>query len=230
MTADQTPLPWLPTASRPAPLVVAFGDSITATSADMAESDRWPARLEAALRQVPGWAAARVVNAGVGGNTSREGLARCGADVLPHRPDLVLVQFGGNDATPDPQRHVHLVEYERNLSRIEAAVNDAGCLRLAVLTFPPIVDRAHAWYADFAPVGGQDAFVESYRQATRRHAGQRRVHLFDLDRVVRAAPANYILPDGVHLSVAGNEVVATALAPRVVAWLQAGCSGGGAHG
>ena len=221
MPAAQTAVPWLPTGTRSAPLVVAFGDSITATSADMAESDRWPARLEAALRQVPGWAAARVVNAGVGGNTSREGLVRCDTDVLPHHPDLVLVQFGGNDATPDPQRHVHLVEYERNLSRIEFAVNAAGCPRVAVLTFPPVVDPAHAWYADFAPVGGQDAFIEAYRRVTRLHAARRQVQLFDLDSVVRAAPASYILPDGVHLSVAGNEAVATALAPCVLAWLQA---------
>lgn len=56
-----------------------------------------------------------MINSGVGGNTSREALDRIGKDVLVYRPDLVMVEFGGNDATPDPNREVSPDEFEENL-------------------------------------------------------------------------------------------------------------------
>ena len=70
--------------------VVAFGDSITLAKRQEPEA-RWAALVETDLRQRAGESTVRVVNAGVGGNTSREGLARIDADVLAHAPDLVPV-------------------------------------------------------------------------------------------------------------------------------------------
>ena len=80
--------------------IVAFGDSMTECKA-LEPSARWPGLLQRRLNRASAGIRCVVVNAGVGGNTSREGLARLERDVLPHRPDLTLVQFGGNDATPD---------------------------------------------------------------------------------------------------------------------------------
>ena len=100
--------------------IVAFGDSITQAK-EVAPEKRWPELLRAALQaRMPGRGFA-VVNAGVGGNTSREGLARIERDVLAHRPDWVLVEFGGNDATHDPARHVPPDEFAANMARDGAA-------------------------------------------------------------------------------------------------------------
>ena len=198
--------------------VVAFGDSITAPSPDMPACQRWPALLEDGLRVCLAPLPVRVVNAGVGGNTSREGLARIEPDVLRHQPDMVLVQFGGNDATPDRDRHVHLVEYAANLAAIRAHLQPlAGCA-MVLVTFPPVIDARHSWRETFAAVGGQDAFVEAYRCVTRDYARQHRLDLFDLDAVIRADPDSFVLPDGVHLSPAGNRAAAAALVPLVARW------------
>ena len=94
--------------------IVAFGDSMTECKA-LEPSKRWPGLLQRRLNRASAGIRCEVVNAGVGGNTSREGLARLERDVLPHRPDLTLVQFGGNDTTPDPARAVPFDEYVRNL-------------------------------------------------------------------------------------------------------------------
>jgi lysophospholipase L1-like esterase len=194
---------------------VALGDSITALSAEMPETVRWPHLLEVGLQERLMPRSVRVVNAGVGGNTSREGLARLEQDVVPHRPDLVLVQFGGNDATPERDRHVHLVEYVGNLATIQARLGEIGCRFMVLLTFPPVVDQVHGWWESFRAVGGQDAFVEQYRRVTRSFARDRGLPLFDLDAVVRADLRARILADGVHLSREGNRAVAEALIPFV---------------
>lgn len=91
--------PWLlvALAAAPAPLlkdgdrVVFFGDSITT-------QHTWTRYVEAYVKlRRPEWAVT-FINAGVGGNTAADGLARLDVDVLAQQPTLVLVNFGMNDA------------------------------------------------------------------------------------------------------------------------------------
>ena len=53
--------------------------------------------LQDYLRGHGSHAGVRIINAGIGGNTSREGLARLEPDVLRYRPDITVVCFGLND-------------------------------------------------------------------------------------------------------------------------------------
>lgn len=194
--------------------IVAFGDSITQAK-EVAPEKRWPELLRAALQaRMPGRGFA-VVNAGVGGNTSREGLARIERDVLAHRPDWVLVEFGGNDATHDPARHVPPDEFAANMARIERLVMEKTMARMALLVFPPVVDvwHAHGKMEFHVSRGGLDAHVDRYRCLTREHAGRRGMPLADIDaalrrRMARDGAARYIRPDGVHLTEEGNAAVA----------------------
>ncbi len=79
-----------------APVVLAFGDSLYA-GYRLDPNDSYPAQLEAALNAagVP----ARVVNAGVSGDTTAAARARLAftLDNQPVKPVLVLVGLGGND-------------------------------------------------------------------------------------------------------------------------------------
>jgi acyl-CoA thioesterase-1 len=99
---DAPPAPPARTADVPRPpaapekLVVALGDSLYA-GYGLRPDQAWPAKLEKAL-----WARginARVVNAGVSGDTTAGGRQRL-AFILnsqPRAPELVIVGLGGND-------------------------------------------------------------------------------------------------------------------------------------
>lgn len=73
----------------PGAQVLAFGDSVTyGTGAGPGED--WPTLLAART----GW---QVVNAGVPGDTAQAGKERIRALLDTHRPQLVIVEIGGND-------------------------------------------------------------------------------------------------------------------------------------
>lgn len=85
-----------PVVAGPERHVVALGDSLFA-GYGLRPEQAYPVRLEAALRARG--INARVINAGVSGDTSADGLARLAFTLAnqPQRPDLVLLCLGGND-------------------------------------------------------------------------------------------------------------------------------------
>jgi len=75
--------------------VMVFGDSLSAAYG-LAPSEGWVALLgERLAKEAPGW---RVVNASVSGETTSGGLRRLPEDLKRHRPRVVLIALGANDA------------------------------------------------------------------------------------------------------------------------------------
>ena len=193
--------------------LVAFGDSIT-EAGHQELKDRWPEILAGLLHERFTAVKVDVINAGVGGNTSREGLQRIDQDVLLHRPHFVTVEFG-NDGTWEDDRRVSLEEFVANFELIRTKLAAASGGRLIVLPFTPVIDRWHQFREKefFKQQGGLDAFGERYRKVTREFARHRGLPLADIDLALRREMAvtgteSCILPDGVHLTARGNRVVA----------------------
>jgi acyl-CoA thioesterase-1 len=99
--------------------ILAFGNSLFA-GYGVGERASYPAQLEAALRG-QGYNA-RVINAGVSGDTSAAGLQRIEfvLDSLDTPPDLVIVELGGNDLL----RGISPAETRENLSAILAELQE----------------------------------------------------------------------------------------------------------
>ena len=102
-------------ASREKPLVLAFGDSLTA-GYQLDPGLGFAPQLQAMLRRHG--IAARVADGGVSGDTSAAAQARLGwtIDGLGQAPDLVIVELGANDML----RGIDLQETEKNLDSILA--------------------------------------------------------------------------------------------------------------
>ncbi len=94
-----------PNLNSPGHTIVVLGDSMAA-GVGSGPGEAYPDLLAARLRT-------EVVNAGVSGNTTADGLARIG-DVLAEDPWMVIVELGGNDFL----RQVPPEQTERNLRAI----------------------------------------------------------------------------------------------------------------
>ena len=184
------------------PTIVCLGDSITHAG--------YPAELEKILH-------VRVINAGIGGNTSRQGLARLQKDVLAHQPDLVVVFFGANDSRQDaPRIHVPLPEFEENLSQI---IDRSRATGAAVLlgTLPPIDPEPYYQRhpkTNYLAVGGLESWLAKYREAALRVGKLKGVPVVDLNQLL-AKDTTWRKSDGVHPTEEGNRIIAQQFAREI---------------
>ena len=121
--------------SPPALLVV--GDSLSAEYG-LARGSGWVALLEQRLqREKLAW---QVVNASISGDTTSGGRSRLPALLKAHRPKVVILELGGNDAL----RGLPLAMTQANLSDMTRAAKAAGAqVLIAGMAVPPNYGRAY---------------------------------------------------------------------------------------
>jgi len=177
----------------------------------------------------------RVVNAGVGGNTTEMARRRFEADVLSHQPRIAIVQFGINDAAvdvwktpPATQPRVSLDRYEANLRHFVQTLKSRGAL-VVLMTPNPLrwTPKLKEMYGrpPYQPdeLDGFNGLLMRYCEAVRRVARDERVDLIDVQRafLLRAQQpglsADALLSDGMHPNDQGQRLVADLLRDRILA-------------
>ncbi len=180
----------------PRPLVLAFGDSLTAGYA-LDRGLGFAPQLQASLRRHG--LAATVVDGGVSGDTSQAGSARLGwtLDGLPRNPDLVIVELGANDMLRalDPtltRKNLDAILTELDRRKIKTVL--AG-MRAAPNLDPAYIAKFEAMYRDLA----------AKHDAT--------LYPFFLDGA--AGQAGMMQSDGMHPTFAGVKKIVTGILPMV---------------
>jgi acyl-CoA thioesterase-1 len=128
--------------------VLIVGDSLSAEYG-IARGSGWVALLEQRLKRQK--IAATVVNASISGETSSGGRSRLPALLLQHKPAVVVIELGGNDAL----RGLPLSMTQANLSEMARAAKAAGARVLIVgMQVPPNYGRKYGedFFALFASV------------------------------------------------------------------------------
>ncbi len=120
-----------PAASGAAPVVLVVGDSLSAEYG-IARGSGWVALMEKKLaaEKIP----ATIVNASVSGDTTAGGRSRLPGLLAQHKPAVVVIELGGNDAL----RGLPLQGTEANLKAMAEASRKAGAKVLIVgMQVPP---------------------------------------------------------------------------------------------
>ena len=127
----------------PDALIVAFGDSLTA-GRGVAREHAYPAALESLSGR-------RVINAGVSGETTAEGLERLPRVLAGHDADLLVLLEGGNDILRD----LSLEEAKRNLDAMIALAKGRG-VQVVLVGVPrkALFSNSAALYGELAEAHG----------------------------------------------------------------------------
>jgi acyl-CoA thioesterase-1 len=166
--------------------VVCFGDSLTAGfGADPGAS--YPDYLQKDL-DAAGYHY-RVVNEGVSGNTTKDGVERL-PGVVAMKPNVVVVEFGGNDGL----RGLKVQDTRDNLAKIVQALKSSGAkVVIAGISLPPDYgeDYIKQFTASYAALGKQfNAPVLPFLLK----------NVYGVEGMMQA--------DRTHATAAGNEIVA----------------------
>ena len=173
--------------------LMVLGDSLTA-GYGLPERDAFPSKLQAALRL--SGINAKVINAGVSGDTTAGALARI-SWALSDKPTHVLVELGANDAL----RGIDPRTTRRNLGAIVEKLQAAGVkVMLAGMYAPP------NWGKEYAV-----DFRRLYPDIAKKYGIG--IYPFFLDGVAAERTLNQ--PDGIHPNEKGVTIIVKRILPSV---------------
>jgi acyl-CoA thioesterase-1 len=174
--------------------ILAFGDSLVA-GFGLGSRDGFTAKLELALKAKG--IEARVVNAGLSGDTSAGGLARLDWALEP-KPDFAIVELGANDGL----RGLDPGQTRANLDAILGKLKAKGVpVLFAGMYAPP----------NMGPDYGK-AFNALYPELAQKHGVP--FYPFFLEGV--AAEASLNQPDGIHPNAKGVDIIVERILPHVL--------------
>jgi acyl-CoA thioesterase I len=165
------------------PVIVAFGDSLTAGVVQ----DTYPDYLQELL-DADGYKY-RVENQGVSGDTTTDGLARIDNVIAAH-PALVLLEFGGNDGLRGIPVNATKDNLEQMITRLQAAKIPTVLLGI---TLPPNY--------------GSD-YIKPFTAMFPELAKKYKLRLFPFLLVNVYQHPDMMQPDGIHPNGEGNKIVA----------------------
>jgi acyl-CoA thioesterase I len=180
------------------PVLVCFGDSITAgygAPAGASYPDFLQQKLDAAGYRY------KVINKGTSGATTKDAVARV-PEVLRLHPAVVIVEFGGNDGL----RGLPLTVTRNNLDHVLTELGNAHIKTLlAGITLPP----------DYGP-----EYIHSFEEMFRTLAAHHHIALVPMIYKNLVAVPGTIQADGIHPTAKGAEIIAgtlmTAMKPMLV--------------
>lgn len=196
---------------------VAFGDSITEGTGIPEEAQKWTAIIQERF-------GLELVNSGIGGNTSLQGLQRIKSDVLDHKPDFVTLCFGMNDKSLEAKGKPRVTEkhFKCHMTSMIECVKYTGAVPLLVTQNYLIEGTREEYYYSrhdpefYTGVGGAQAWLDRYMDIVRELSTEENVGMIDVRRecekydpyLFLRSLKNDTYADGVHPYVLGASVYA----------------------
>ena len=174
-------------------VIVCFGDSITA-GYGLAEGQSFPDALDKLL-SAAGYRY-KVENKGTSGATTKDAVASLPFVMRVH-PEVVIVEFGGNDGL----RGLPLDQSRRNLDQILSTLESAHIkVLIAGITLPP----------NYGP-----DYIQQFNQMFKTLASEHHAAIVPMIYKDLIHVPGTIQPDGIHPTAKGSEIIAQTLLPAL---------------
>ena len=153
-----------------------------------------------------------VINAGVGGNNTYRARDRFEADVLSHKPDLVIIGFAGNDQAvkrDDRKSIVPIEEFRANLLYFLESIRAQGGDVIFFTVTPTMPERYTPWEYNIHYIYEDGKVLDRYCDCIRDLAIEFGCGLVDIHREYDLITLDdYMLDDGMHPSDLGRRFIA----------------------
>jgi acyl-CoA thioesterase-1 len=178
-----------------APVILVFGDSISAGYGLAHVEQGWVALLQTRLKeQEYGY---QVVNASVSGETTAGGLARLPRALMLHQPKIVILELGGNDGL----RALPIAQMRANLVRMIDLSTAAGAeVLLLGMRIPP----------NYGP-----EYTEQFRLCYTELARDKKLPLVPFLLNDIALKPNLMQADGIHPNELGQPILMANIWPSL---------------
>ena len=174
-----------PASPDPRPVILAFGDSLTA-GFGVPPGSAYPELLQKKLDGL-GYRY-RVVNMGISGDTSSGGIARLKAG-LNQKPSIVILELGANDGL----RGLPVTQTQANLEEMTTAFRKGGAtVVMAGMTLP----------RNYGP-----AYITAFEKVFKDLATRYQLPLIPFFLEGVAGKPQFTLPDFIHPNAAGYRIV-----------------------
>lgn len=174
-------------------VIVCYGDSITA-GYGLADGQSFPSYLDKVLDA--GGYFYKVENKGTSGATTKDAVSNL-PTVLRLHPEVVIVEFGGNDGL----RGLPLEQTRRNLDQVISALESAHIkVLLAGITLPP----------NYGP-----DYIQQFNQVFKTLAAEHRIAFVPMIYKDLIHVPGTIQRDGIHPTAKGSEIIARTLLPAL---------------
>ncbi len=167
-------------------IVVCIGDSIT--------EGGYPAHLAALLK------GKTVLNLGIGGTVSIDGVARINHALTVHKPGYICILYGANDV-------IHGMNLDAAAENIRFMIQQAKANK----TIPIVGTVTPATGNHGYMQGGIDSLNPKIKQVVK----QEKAKLADLYAAMSGNPDLYLLDDGLHMNDAGNSKLAAIFRKKI---------------
>jgi acyl-CoA thioesterase-1 len=143
--------------------IVAVGSSSTSGAGASSPAMNYPSRLEAELKALFPRVDIKVLNRGIGGETTVEMLARFDRDVFAEQPDLVVWQVGSNSVLRDISLTEASARLREGLQRLRAA--DFDVILMNPQYAPKVINKHDAYgMVDLIDLAAKQANVDLFQR------------------------------------------------------------------
>ena len=153
-----------------------------------------------------------IVNAAINGDSAPGGLSRIERDLLPQKPDLVIICYGLNDVNNGVSNEKILENYKTILDKIQARLPAAKVFCVSIL---PMNAKSTVMKIDYESATQRIPVLNGAIQTLAEERGYRFINLYPLLKDENNHLIEEYSVDGLHLSAAGYSIWTNLFKPEL---------------